>query len=51
VNVECDCGNNTFHLVFAPPLRVAAVCAECGERTEVGGAGRDEAFPGGGDGP
>lgn len=40
VYIPCDCGANTFHLNFIPPLRAEAVCAECDETTEIGGADR-----------
>lgn len=37
--IECDeCGSDTFHLNFYPPLRCDAVCTECGDETEIGGA-------------
>ena len=46
MRIPCDCGNDTFHLVFAPPLRVAAECTECSERREIGGEQYADEFPG-----
>lgn len=35
--ISCDeCGNDTFHLNFKPPLRCDAVCTDCGNETEIG---------------
>lgn len=40
VHIKCDCGSTTYHLNFKPPLRADAVCTECGNTVEIGGAHR-----------
>lgn len=37
MRVTCDCGNDTFHINFEPPLRGFAECTECGKEQEIGG--------------
>lgn len=37
MRITCDCDNDTFHLVWVPPLRIVAECEECGEKREIGG--------------
>ena len=37
VAITCDCGNDTYFLRFAPPLRGFAVCTECRDEVEIGG--------------
>lgn len=35
--VTCDCGSDTYHIRFVPPVRGIAVCTECGNEQEIGG--------------
>lgn len=37
MRVTCECGNDTFHILFQPPLKGVAQCTECGEKRGIGG--------------
>lgn len=43
VYINCDCGSDTFHINFKPPLRAEAVCTECEYTVEIGGDNQADA--------